>query len=256
MMSEPFEQNMPIEDYLARGGKLTSPDNPPPRYRGELLRLMSSFVDSELAGSAGFADSINAAPGIKERIAASRIVLEKADHAERVLDLMGDFGTDKALYNKAHNWSARASRDASIDPARQGGDMRLSVFHYPFESWTDAVVMNVLMGLATVVQLEELRECSYAPFADVVREILPREQRHMELGLEGLEQIVASADGKHEAAACVDYWYPRVAETFGSAQSERFERLARIGLRHTPNEELRSAWQTQAQSELARLQLA
>ena len=193
MTSEPFDQTMPIEDYLARGGKLTSPDNPPPRYRGELLRLMSSFVDSELAGSAGFADSINWAPGIKERIAASRIVLEKADHAERVLDLMSDFGTDKALYNNAHNWSARASRDAAIDPARQGGDMRLSVFHYPLENWTDAVVMNVLMGLATVVQLEELRECSYAPFADVVRAVLPREQRHVELGFEGLDRIEESA---------------------------------------------------------------
>lgn len=72
---------MPITDYLAQGGKLTSPENVPPRYRGELLRLMSSFVDSELAGSAGFAEAINWAPGIKARIAASRITLEKADHA-------------------------------------------------------------------------------------------------------------------------------------------------------------------------------
>ncbi|MES1940956.1 ring-oxidation complex protein 1 in the phenylacetic acid catabolism pathway [Salinisphaera sp. T5B8] len=255
MTSEPFDQTMPIEDYLARGGKLTSPDNPPPRYRGELLRLMSSFVDSELAGSAGFADSINWAPGIKERIAASRIVLEKADHAERVLDLMSDFGTDKALYNNAHNWSARASRDADIDPARQGGDMRLSVFHYPLENWTDAVVMNVLMGLATVVQLEELRECSYAPFAEVVRAVLPREQRHMELGFEGLDRIVANEQGRQLAKACVAYWYPRVAETFGSAQSERFTRLARMGLRHTTNEELRAAWQNRARTDLSRLQL-
>ena len=46
---------MPIEDYLAQGGVLTSPANVPPRYRGELLRLMASFVDSELAASAGFA---------------------------------------------------------------------------------------------------------------------------------------------------------------------------------------------------------
>lgn len=256
MISEPFEDSMPIKDYLARGGKLTSPDNPPPRYRGELLRLMSSFVDSELAGSAGFADSINWAPGIKERIAASRIVLEKADHAERVLDLMGDFGTDKALYNKVHDWAARASRDATIDPRRQGGDMRLSVFHYPFEDWTDAVVMNVLMGLATVVHLEELGQCSYAPFADVVREMLPREQRHMELGLEGLERIVATPEGKQQAGAGVDYWWPRVAETFGTEYSERFERLARMGLRHTPNEALKSAWQTQAHAQLVRQQLA
>ena len=32
--------DMTIEDYLAQGGKLTSPGNVPARYRGELLRLM------------------------------------------------------------------------------------------------------------------------------------------------------------------------------------------------------------------------
>ena len=51
-MSEDTEI-MPIEDYLAKGGVLTSPANVPARYRGELLRLMAIFVDSELAGSAG-----------------------------------------------------------------------------------------------------------------------------------------------------------------------------------------------------------
>lgn len=247
---------MSTEDYLARGGKLSSPDNPPPRYRAELLRLMASFVDSELAGSAGFADSINRAPGLKERIAASRIVLEKADHAERVLDLMGDFGTDKARYNQAHHWAGRVGRDTRIGPQRQGGDMRLSVFHYPFEDWTDAVVMNVLMGLATVRQLEELGQCSYAPLADVLREVLPRERRHMELGLEGLERILADEQGRRRARICVDYWYPRVAETFGPAGSGRFERLVRMGLRHTSNEALAAAWRDEANAQLARLKLA
>ena len=46
-------ETMPIEDYLAKGGVLTSPANVPARYRGELLRLMATFVDSELAASAG-----------------------------------------------------------------------------------------------------------------------------------------------------------------------------------------------------------
>lgn len=246
-----------VDEYLARGGKLTSPDNAPPRYRAELLRLMSSFVDSELAGSAGFADAINWAPGIQERIAASRIVLEKADHAGRVLDLMADFGTDKERYDQVHHWDERGARDARFDPQqRQGGDMRLSVFHYPLQDWTDAVVLNVLMGLATGVQLQELAQCSYAPLADVLREVASRERRHTELGLEGLERIVDRAEGRARARSCVDYWQPRVAETFGAAQSGRFERLQRMGLRHTPNAELQAAWQAAADSRLLGLKLA
>lgn len=242
---------MPIADYLAQGGKLTSPENVPPRYRGELLRLMSSFVDSELAGSAGFAGAINWAPGIKARIAASRITLEKADHAERVLDLMEGFGTDKALYERAHDWAAREGRDSTLEARRHGGDMRLSVFHYPLTGWTDAVVMNVLMGLATQHAVGELARCSYQPLAEVLRDILPREKRHMELGLEGLERIGAT----DEARASVAYWLPRVAETFGPAVSERFEKQRAMGLRHTDNETLRNAWRAEAESALSRLGL-
>lgn len=242
---------MPVADYLAQGGKLTSPENVPPRYRGELLRLMSSFVDSELAGSAGFAAAINWAPGIRERIAASRITLEKADHAERVLDLMEGFGTDKARYNRAHDWAARVERDATLEARRHGGDMRLSVFHYPLTGWEDAVVMNVLMGLATQHALAELARCSYQPLAEVLRELTPRERRHMELGLEGLERIGATEVAK----ASVAYWMPRVAETFGPAQSERFDRLRAIGLRHTDNETLRQQWRAEVAARLAPLGL-
>ncbi|MBO6758421.1 MAG: phenylacetate-CoA oxygenase subunit PaaI [Roseibium sp.] len=249
-------ETMELEDYLARGGVLTSPLNVPARYRGELMRLMAAFVDSELAGSAGFADVINDAPGIKQRIAAARIVLEKADHAERVLDIMAEFGADRGRYAVHQPWGARIARDADIGPTRHGNDMRLSVFHYPLDGWTDAVVMNVLMGLATGVQLEELSNVSYAPLAEVFRAIAPIEARHAELGLEGLARIVETAEGRGQARESVSYWRPRVAATFGLAGSGRFETLRRFGLRHTPNGDLRAKWAFRLADELARAGLA
>jgi 1,2-phenylacetyl-CoA epoxidase catalytic subunit len=234
-----------IEEYLAQGGVLSAPDNAPARYRGELMRLMSSFVDSELAASAGFANAINHAPGIKERIAASRITLEKADHAERVLKVMETFGTDIQRYQRQHDWAARVARDAEVGAGRQAGDMRLSVFHYPITGWTDAVVMNVLQGLATGVQMMELTAVSYGPLADVFREIAPRETRHAELGFEGLERIVVTPEGKAEAEVALSYWRPRVAAGFGTANSSRFATLKKFGLRHSPNEELLGRWEAQ-----------
>lgn len=246
-----MSETMNIEDYLAQGGVLTAPENVPARYRGELLRLMSSFVDSELAASAGFADAINLAPGLKERIAASRITLEKAAHAERVLAVMGDFGTDTARYQASHDWAARVERGADLGAARRPGDMRLSVFHYPIAGWIDAVVMNVLQGLATGVQMTELARVSYAPLAEVFREIAPREARHAELGLEGLERLAATEEGRATARASVDYWRGRVADGFGAANSDRFQTLAKFGLRHDPNEALLARWQALADERLA-----
>ena len=237
-----MSDTMTIEDYLAQGGVLTSPGNAPPRYRGELLRLMATFVDSELAASAGFADTINASPGITARIAAARITLEKADHAERVLGLMGDFGADQARYAVHHPWADRLPRDATLGQARHGGDMRLAVFHFPLQGWTDAVVMNVLQGLAAGVTLEELQRVSYAPLAEVFRAIAPREKRHTELGVAGLAAIAADEEGRSSANAAIAYWQPKVADSFGTANSARFETLKRFGLRHRPNEALLADW--------------
>ena len=121
--------------------------------------------------------------------------MEKTDHAGRVLEIMGSFGADTRRYAVHHPWAERLARDADIGAARQAGDMRLSVFHYPLEGWVDAVVMNVLMGRAGVIQLKELARVSYQPLAEVFRAILPREARHAELGAAGLARIAESDAG-------------------------------------------------------------
>lgn len=251
-MTDP--ETMPIEDYLAEGGVLTAPGNAPPRYRAELLRLMASFIDSSLAGAAGFAETINAAPGLTERIAACRIVLEKTDHARRVLSVMAEFGADTGRYATHQPWAARLDRDAALGPVRHGGDMRLSVFHYPLDGWTDAVAMNMLMGRAVTIQLEELARVSYQPLAETFRAILPVERRHAELGEEGLRKLAET--GRPEANAAVAYWYPRVAESFGTADSGRFGQLQRWGLRHRPNAALLADWQGDIAERLGALDLA
>lgn len=240
-----MSDELELDEYLSRGGKLSSPDNAPPRYRGELMRMMATFVDSEMAGAAGFADIVNAGPGIKERIAASRIVFEKLVNADRVLRIMGEFGADTARYVNHHPWAARLPRAADIGATRRQGDMRLSVFHYPIEGWTDAVVMNVLMGRATVIQLDEFAQGSYQPLAEAFRAILPTEIRHAELGLEGLRMLVLSAEEREVARASAAYWHPRVAASFGSAGSKRYETLRRFGLRHTPNDVLAEQWRAE-----------
>jgi ring-1,2-phenylacetyl-CoA epoxidase subunit PaaA len=98
------------------------------------------------------------------------------------------------------------------------------------------------MGLATGVQMTELTRLSYAPLAEVFRDIAPREARHAELGIEGLDLLAATDAGRGGARAAIAYWRPRVAATFGLAGSARHAMLARLGLRHVPNESLLSRW--------------
>lgn len=241
--------------YLAAGGKLTAPDNATPRYRGEVMRLMAVLTDSLMAGAAGFADCVNLAPGLKERIAAARIVLEKFAHAERILRLMEPFGANTAQYVQGHPWAARRDRGACFGTRRVEGDMRLNVFHYPIQGWVDAVTLNLLMGRATAVQLDELAGCSYGPLADAVAAILPVETRHAELGEEGLRAALAKGHDPTDAQASVNYWHPRVADSFGRTKSDRFEAYKKYGLRRRPNAELLGRWRADVAPVLAELKL-
>jgi len=246
---------MKIEEYLAEGGVLSSPENAPPRYRAELMRLMASFVDSELAGAAGFAEQINAGPGIAERVVAARIVMEKTAHAGKVLRVMGAFGANTDRYIGSHPWAERLPRDADIGATRRAGDMRLAVFNYPLEGWVDAVVMNLLMGLAAEVQLAEFARVSYGPLAEIFRAIAPVEATHTAAGERGLIEMRERGEDMAPVQASVDYWWPRVAVSFGAEGSAREAQLRAFGLRHTGNAAMRATWEDMARAVLAALGL-
>lgn len=246
---------MDIESYLENGGVLTSPANVPPRYRAELLKLMATFVDSELAGAAGFADMINKGPGIAERLAAARIVLEKTDHAREVLVLMGEFGANTARYVDHHPWTARLERGADTGAQRSESDMRLAVFNYPLEGWADAVMMNQLMGLAVAEQLEDMKTVSYQPLAEVIRAIAPKEAHHTELASEGLTKL-SEGDESKALAASAAYWWPRVAASFSDASPEKWAQLKALGLRGRDGASQRASWEKAAKARLESLGIA
>lgn len=247
-------QNISLTEYLSQGGKLTNPTNVPPRYRAELMKMMSTFVDSELAGAAGFAEVINAGPGIKERIAAAKIVLEKTDNADRILKLMGEFGANTDRYASHHPWTDRLPRNAAVNAKRNGHDMRLSVLNYPLDGWTDAVVMNFVTGHAVVIQLEDMARVSYQPFAEAIKQILPIESRHVSLACEGLERLVARGQTSDIEQSLL-YWQPRAASVFGDPPPARLTQLAEWGLRARTALEMRAAWEARVTQSLDQLGL-
>ncbi|WP_299988152.1 Phenylacetic acid catabolic protein [uncultured Ruegeria sp.] len=247
-------EDMTIESYLAAGGVLSNPTNVPPRYRAELMKLMATFVDSELAGAAGFADIINQGPGITERIAAAKIVLEKTDNADRVLKIMGEFGANIDRYANHHPWITRLDRDADIGATRSEHDMRLAVFNYPIEGWEDAVVMNLLMSQAVDVQLAEFSQISYQPLAEAFRDIAPIEARHGELAVEGAIKLIEQ--GKVATMqVSVNYWWPRVAASFGAGATDRTSALRKLGLRQLTGVEMKDLWIGKATEQIAKLGL-
>lgn len=250
-----LKEDQQLVERLAAGARLAGPESVSAGYRSELTRLMVVFVDSELAGAAGFCPFINRGPGLRERIIAARIVAEKYLHAEAVLNLLRPFGVKPQLYVRSHAWDSRLDRSVDLGTRRIGGDKRLNVFHYPIEGWEDAITFNMLMGLATALQLGGLGDCSYQPLAQAMREILLREREHASLGETGVRQAIERSGSRIAAQASADYWYPRVAATFGRVESDRAAQYVRYGLRRRSNAEMLTEWQIQADQALTRLGL-
>lgn len=248
-------QDRELADRIAAGARFTVGETLTPSYRSELMRLMVVFVDSELAGAAGFCPFINRGPGLGERIIAAHMVAEKYAHAGKVLDLLRPFGVDTLLYVRSHAWDSRLDRNVDLGTRRVGGDKRLNVFHYPLQGWEDAITFNLLMGLATGVQLGELKDCSYTPLAQTLAHVLPGEAQHVRLGETGVRQAIERAGTTTAVQACVDYWYRRVADTFGRVDSDHAALGNKFGLRRRSNAEMLGDWKVQAGAALTRLGL-
>ncbi len=77
----------------------------------------------------------------------------------------------------------------------------------------------------------------------------------MELGVEGLARLAENPDARPALREVIAYWHPRVAQSFGRDGSDRFDRLAAMGLRRTANETLRSTWQDALDLRLAAVEL-
>ena len=249
------KQDKDLATRIAGGDRLSEGDKLTPGYRAELMRLMVVLADSELAGAAGFCPYVNRGPGLRERIVAAKIVAEKYVHAQMVLDLLKPFGVDPQLYVRSHAWDSRLDRNVDLGTRRIGGDKRLNVFHYPLEGWEDAVAFNMLMGMATAVQLGELERCSYTPLADAIAAILPREREHAALGESGVRQAIERSGSRTATQAVVDYWLPRGAATFGREDSAHADIYVQYGLRRRGNADMLADWRTQTEAALARLGL-
>ena len=102
------------------------------------------------------------------------------------------------------------------------------------------------------MQLADYTSVSYQPLAEAFREIAPVEARHAELAEEGLQRLMGEGEGE-AIVASIGYWFPRVAASFGQANSPRYEMQKQMGLRQRSNDEMRAEWEAKALAALDRV---
>ena len=87
------------------------------------------------------------------------------------------------------------------------------------------------MGRASVIQIDELASCSYQPLADAMTQICRSSSATPSSASGACAESLAAGHDPADAQASVNYWYRRVADTFGRAGSAHYDTYRRFGLR-------------------------
>ncbi|HET7874906.1 MAG TPA: Phenylacetic acid catabolic protein [Methylomirabilota bacterium] len=235
------------ERLLARiraGERIESPEEMTEEYRANLIHLMTMQADSELAGGYGYVPWIAKAPTVEEKHVVAQIVKDELRHAFVMYGLLADLGFDVDAHVRAHDeaFTMRIEADADIGTTRIASDKRVNIFYYPIESWADFIFFNFCMDRGAGHQLEDVRHCSYGPWARAIEGIFKEEKFHIRHGEYWVKKLAEDPTTRDEAQATFNKWYIRTMNIFGRPGSAKNALYQTYRLKARDNDEVRHAF--------------
>jgi ring-1,2-phenylacetyl-CoA epoxidase subunit PaaA len=234
-------------EKITHGVRLESAAEMTPEYRDDLVHLMTMQADSELAGGYGYVPWITKAPSVEEKHVVAQIVKDELRHATVMYGLLADLGMDVDAHVRTHDeiFTMRIEADADIGTARITSDQRVNIFYYPIETWLDFVFFNFCMDRGAGHQLEDVRQCSYGPWARTIEGIFKEEKFHIRHGEYWVKRLAEDPAIHDEAQRTFDKWYIRTMNIFGRPGSPKNHRYRRFRLKLRDNDEVRQAFATE-----------
>jgi ring-1,2-phenylacetyl-CoA epoxidase subunit PaaA len=232
---------------IEAGRRLESPEEMTPDYRDQLVHLMTMQADSELAGGYGYVPWITKAPTVEEKHVVAQIVKDELRHAAVMYGLLADLGFDVDAHVRRHDelFTMRVEADADIGTARITSDKRVNIFYYPIDTWQDFVFFNFCMDRGAGHQLEDVRRCSWGPWARAIEGIFKEEKFHIRHGEYWVKRLAEDPATHDEAQATFAKWYVRTMNIFGRPGSPRNQLYRAYRLKLRDNDEVRQAFATE-----------
>ncbi|MCI0546971.1 MAG: phenylacetate-CoA oxygenase subunit PaaI [Candidatus Rokubacteria bacterium] len=247
-MNEPVTAEA-LDARIGRGERVESPAEMTPEYRENLIHLMLMQADSELAGAFGYVPWIMKAPTIEEKHVVAQIVKDEVRHAHVMYGLLEDLGVDVDGHIARHDFTLRLDdARADIGTARVAQDKRVNIFYYPIDRWADFVFFNFCMDRGAGHQLEDVRHCSYGPWARAIEGIFKEEKMHIRHGELWVDRLARDPATRPEAQAALDTWYVRTMNIFGRPGSGRNAVYRRYRLKVRDNDEVRQAFASEVKT--------
>ena len=241
-MATAGDRESALRDRIERGERIESADEMTDAYRENLIHLMLMQADSELAGAFGYVPWIMKAPSIEEKHVVAQIVKDEVRHAHVMYGLLEDLGVDVPAHIARHDFTMRLDDSADIGTARAAADKRVNIFYYPIDRWSDFVFFNFCMDRGAGHQLEDVRQCSYGPWARAIEGIFKEEKMHIRHGELWVQRLAGDRRVRAEAQEALDKWYVRTMNIFGRPGSSKNALYRAHGLKRRDNDEVRRAF--------------
>jgi len=243
---------------IANGESIESPEEMTEDYRTNLIHLMTMQADSELAGGYGYVPWIVKAPGVEEKHVVAQIVKDEIRHATVMYGLLADLGVDVGGHVSAHDetLTMRIAADADIGTNRITSDKRVNIFYYPIDTWADFIFFNFCMDRGAGHQLEDVRHCSYGPWARAIMGIFKEETFHIRHGEHWVKKLAEDPKTHDEAQATLGKWYIRTMNIFGRPGSAKNALYRKYRLKLRDNDEVRGAFAAEVKDKAQAVGLA
>ena len=204
----------------------------PEEYHDFILKLLWVQADTEFASVQQHRPWLDTAPTFEDRWVEARIIADEMRHGWQMIKLLEDFGSEGQEY--IQDLLGRKEHDHKLDS-----------FNMDFETWEDVAAFACLVDRVGLYQLRSFEECSYAPLARAIPQMLTEENLHIGSGRNTLNRIANDPSyygDKALAQEAVNKWYPRALDMFGHSRSTGSEMAVRLGIKRWENEEARQMY--------------
>jgi 1,2-phenylacetyl-CoA epoxidase catalytic subunit len=189
----------------------TSREGAPPRYLETLEQMMKSQAYRELAAALLFGDGLKHVPSLKWLKFMSWHIREEMEHYELVVRMYRDFTGE--------------SVEPWVNERLAGKPLPMS------SSWFELGMAQFLYDRGGFWQLKEYEECSYAPYRDVVRQIVAEERGHQDLGERIVVELCADPRNADVKQPLFEKWLRIGLLSFGRPGTEGDRYAASVGLK-------------------------
>ena len=215
-------------------------------FREFLLKLLWVQADTEFASVQQHRPWLDTAPTFEDRWIEARIIADEMRHGWQMVKLLEDFGTEgrEHIEDLLH---------------RREHEHKLDSFNMDLATWQDVAAFACLIDRVGLYQLRSFQECSYAPLARAIPQMLAEENLHIGAGRNALNRIANDTTyyGVHRLAQdAVNKWYPRALDMFGHRGSRGSELAVTLGIKRWRNEEARQMYIEEVAPILAKMGLA